>query len=303
MAHDDFAEQRKVLSALVRKEYVDPELADTIGDAIDGWNPEQSEAPELFAANLTRTLQAIAHDKHLAVVYAPTERMPQPPPTDAPRPKTEAHCPPERLPFLQSMKFGVRNIEIDDGIGVVPCDFFPPPYQETRARFDEAMASVKDTRALVIDLRNNRGGHPEMTAYALSYFFERPPFAITHFRGRNWPQGSTMTTRVLGAEVYGEARPMAVAISSATFSGGEEFAYAIQALKRARIVGEASRGGANIGMNYPLPGGFRAFIPVGAPVNAVTGENWEGQGVKPDIEVPAATAIETARDILRECLH
>lgn len=52
-------------------------------------------------------------------------------------------------------------------------------------------------------------------------------------------------------------------------------------------------------MNYPVPGGFRAVIPVGAPVNAATGTNWEGVGVKPDIEASSANAIEVAFHFVR----
>ncbi len=40
--------------------------------------------------------------------------------------------------------------------------------------------------------------------------------------------------------------------------------------------------------------GFVAFIPTGRAINPVTGTNWEHVGVKPDIAVPAASAMKTA---------
>ena len=295
------------LSALIRREYVSPELAAALADAVDDWNKTDrfcASTGEAFAAAVTEGLREIARDKHLIVTFAPNERVPQPPPTNAPRPKTPAHCPSERLGPLQAMKFGIRHVEIGDTIGIIVCDFFPPPFAETRSAFDAAMDQVKATRGLVLDLTSNRGGHPEMTAYALSYFFDRAEFPITVFKGRNWPGDSTRTTRRLGGPNYGERRPVAVAISANTFSGGEEVAYALQATKRAVIVGETSRGGANIGMNYPLPGGFRAFIAIGAPINAVTGTNWEGVGVVPDREAPSHEAPAAALDeVQRQLSH
>lgn len=82
-----------------------------------------------------------------------------------------------------------------------------------------------------------------------------------------------------------------------TFSGGEEFAYSIQALKRGVIVGQTSRGGANMGQIFPLPAGFRAFIPQGEPINPTTGGNWEGVGVKPDVETAPGDELAKARAI------
>jgi retinol-binding protein 3 len=298
-----FEQQLNALSLLICREYVSGEKAEALAGAIDGWKREVrfgEQTPDVFATSVTAALQEIAQDRHLVVAYVPNESVPQPPPTNVPRPKTQAHCPAGRLPFLQAMNFGIRKVELAGEVGLIACDFFPPPYAETRQHFDAAMDAVKGTRGLVIDLMNNRGGHPEMVAYALSYFFDRPPFAVTIFKGRNWPEDSTKTTRALGAEPYGEGRPLTVAISENTFSGGEEFAYALQVLGRATIVGAKSRGGANIGMNYPLPGGFRAFIPIGVPVNAVTGTNWEGVGVKPNVESVPADALALAMRIVRE---
>jgi hypothetical protein len=294
----------RTLADTVREEYLSPEMAEALARAIESWCLEDRYgglAPGAFAAALTSDLQELSRDGHLIVAYAPNEPILPPPPSDAPRPRTETRCPPERMPFLQAVKFGIRGAEIVHGdVGVVACDFFPPPYEETRARFDQAMDLVKETSGLVLDLRKNRGGHPEMVAYAISYFFDRPSFAITTFKGRHWPEESTRATETVGGTRYGEKRPLAVAVSADTFSGGEEFSYALQALGRARIIGQRTRGGANIGMNFPLPDGFRVFVPQGAPINAITGTNWEGVGVKPDIEAAPSEALEAAVKAVRE---
>ena len=38
-------------------------------------------------------------------------------------------------------------------------------------------------------------------------------------------------------------------------------------------------------------------MPVARAVSAVTGTNWEGAGVRPDVEVPAAEALRTAHEL------
>ncbi|MDB5692090.1 MAG: hypothetical protein JWO81_1153, partial [Alphaproteobacteria bacterium] len=79
-----------------------------------------------------------------------------------------------------------------------------------------------------------------------------------------------------------------------TFSGGEELAYDIQTLKLGTLVGETTGGGANPGQSVPIGHGVMAFIPTGRAESPVTGSNWEGRGVRPDLEVPDADALAAA---------
>ena len=53
-------------------------------------------------------------------------------------------------------------------------------------------------------------------------------------------------------------------------------------------------GAANPGRPYPINAQFEVTIPNGKVVTAVTGGNWEGSGVKPDIVVSASAGRETA---------
>jgi tetratricopeptide (TPR) repeat protein len=85
-----------------------------------------------------------------------------------------------------------------------------------------------------------------------------------------------------------------VLISNQTFSGAEAFAYDLQALKRATIVGEVSAGAAHPASTWVVYKDLRISIPFGRAINPITGTNWEGVGVKPDIEVAADKALEVA---------
>ena len=64
--------------------------------------------------------------------------------------------------------------------------------------------------------------------------------------------------------------------------------------QRATIVGETTGGGANPGRGVPLPHDLIVFVPTGRAINPITKTNWEGVGVKPDVAVPAADALDAA---------
>ena len=73
--------------------------------------------------------------------------------------------------------------------------------------------------------------------------------------------------------------------SQDTFSAAEEFCYNLQNLNRATIIGEVTGGGAHPGDDHILSEQLTTFIPHGRAINPISGTNWEGTGVRPDIEV------------------
>ena len=85
-----------------------------------------------------------------------------------------------------------------------------------------------------------------------------------------------------------------VLTSARTFSGGEEIAYNLQALKRAVVVGERTIGGAHPVDVYQVHPHFDIRVPTARAINPITGTNWEGKGVMPDIAVEQAEACRVA---------
>jgi C-terminal processing protease CtpA/Prc len=136
-----------------------------------------------------------------------------------------------------------------------------------------------------------------------SYFFGEEP---VHLNSIYWrPTDETTEFWTLGslpAPRYGTERPVYVLTSRRTGSGAEECAYNLQTRKRAQTVGEVTWGGANPGGNVRLNDHFAAFVPMGRAINPVTNTNWEGTGVKPDVECPAADALVRAQVLLLETL-
>jgi C-terminal processing protease CtpA/Prc len=64
-------------------------------------------------------------------------------------------------------------------------------------------------------------------------------------------------------------------------------------VKRAEIIGETTGGGAHPTRMYPVSPAVCIGVPFARSVNPVTGSNWQGTGVVPDVAVVA----EQARDV------
>jgi C-terminal processing protease CtpA/Prc len=90
--------------------------------------------------------------------------------------------------------------------------------------------------------------------------------------------------------------------SSRTFSGGEDLAYTLQARKRALVIGEVTGGGAHPVEPRVVTANVFVMLPWGESINPITGMNWEGVGVQPNVAVPAEQALERALELVRKRL-
>ena len=89
-------------------------------------------------------------------------------------------------------------------------------------------------------------------------------------------------------------KPVYVLTNYTTGSGAESTAYHLKHMGRATIIGERTKGACYNGSIRNIGHGLSAFIPHGNPISSVTGTNFEGVGVMPDIEVPASEALNVA---------
>ena len=186
-----------------------------------------------------------------------------------------------------------RVEQLPGNIGYIDLRMFQSP-SVAGEHAANAMDRLADSDALIIDLRKNGGGNADMVALLVSYLLGPERVLVNTFVGRDGKrQNETWTTpdlpgrRFTGKDVY-------LLTSSYTFSAAEEFAYDLKNLKRATIVGETTGGGANPIDNFRINDRFEVSIPIARAVNPITGTNWEGVGVEPDVRVPAADALQTA---------
>jgi len=283
------AERRETarrLADVVSREYQDPDAARALAEAIRArafrGAYDDVASDEAFADMLTADLRAVVPDKHMAVaanVPAGTPDLSEDP------------------VFALRQNYGLQAVRrLGGNVGLIELNFSPnlSVSDPILDRYAAAMALVKDTRALIVDLRAHIGGDPGTVVYFVSYFFDRDPFVVNRVRYRNKPLVEFRTVASPSGVKYGEQRPVFVLVSPDTFSAGEELAYDLQATRRAAIVGQATGGGANPNQPYELGQGFSVFVPVGAVVNPVTGRNWEGVGVKPDVQSEPGRALDFA---------
>ncbi|WP_332848797.1 S41 family peptidase [Massilia sp. S19_KUP03_FR1] len=300
----DTAARGELIAALAKQlddYYVYPDVARKLGQALrvklgQGGYDALTE-PKAFARTLTDDLRAVSHDKHLRVFAADT---PLPPmnPDGKPTPGQESAMHKQ----MAAAGFGIFKTDILAGnIGYLDLRGFAPVKFAAPA-ITAAMTQLADTDALIIDLRWNGGGDPACVAWLASYLFDKR----THLNDLAWREGNRTeqfwTEPTVPGKRYGQTKPLYVLTSPRTFSGGEEFSYDMQQLKRATRVGETTGGGANPGQVRPLSPYFGAFIPNGRAINPITQTSWEGTGVVPEIKVAADDALATAQRLATERL-
>jgi len=305
--------------ALLRANYVFPELADRAATAVEARLAagEYDGLDEITLTDLvTRHLQEVCEDKHLALRLgsgpgpggpgpgAPGPGGPVPgepggrgrrPGPDLDRPKGHEA---RRLAMRQMGRldnFGIHRVErLDGNVGYLDVRRVPVPANAGPA-ISAAMELVAGTYALIIDLRRNGGGAPEGVVYWCSHLVdEQPPTHLNDiFRADTGETHQFWALPYVPGPRYLD-RPVYVLTSSRTFSGGEDFAYTLQALGRAQVIGETTGGGAHPTRPFGISAAVLIAIPFARSINPVTGTNWQGTGVIPDIAVPEAQAYDTA---------
>jgi hypothetical protein len=283
-------------AAVLNTYYVDPAIAEKMGsylrESLKNGALNLTDGSQ-FAATLTDGLRSISHDKHLHVDFTPANLPPPIPPTAEDLARARAVMRASHCGFTPAQHLSGK-------IGLLKFDSFPESDFCADAA-STALNSLGDSRAIIIDLRDNGGGDPAMVAYIASYFFA----SRTHFTDI-WTRQTGKTEQLwthanIPGKPYAKA-PVFILTSSDTFSGAEDFSYSMQALKRAVIVGETTGGGAHPVSGHSVGDGFTVGVPFAKTINPVTHTNWEGVGVQPDVKVSASQALESALALARKAL-
>ncbi|WP_447641949.1 MULTISPECIES: S41 family peptidase [Chitinophagaceae] len=243
---------------------------------------------QVFAAMLTKDLQAISKDGHLGVEASATPVI-----NETPGSPSQDDINKFRLEWSRH-NFNFKKVEhLDGNIGLLELNtFFPADWIKEIAAGSFAFLSNSD--AIIIDLRNNHGFAPDGVNLIESYFFKDE----THMSDIYDKDAKTLRQYWTMATVPGVSlanKDLYVLVSKNTFSAPESFAYDMQAVGRAKIIGEVTGGGAHGTKPVTIGKYFIASIPFSYEVNPVTHTDWEGKGVQPDVKVPAEQALLTAQ--------
>jgi len=286
----DAGERKRVMEAVIqnlKEHYVDRNVARKTADALLAHEKNGDDAAAAdggaFAELLTRQMREVSHDMHLEVVYSR-----EPLPNLLPEPTAEDAARYRKMMEQENCMF--RKVEtLPHNIGYLKLDAFPDPAICGRAA-KAAMDSVNHADAVIVDLRDNRGGYGSMVSLISAYLFDHPEYM---YNPREMPtQQSWTASPVAGSRLAN--KPVYVLTSRSTISAAELFCYDLKMLKRVTLVGETTRGSAHAGVFHRIDDHFGMGVPEVKAINPYASADWEGIGVEPDVRVKAADALETA---------
>jgi carboxyl-terminal processing protease len=201
----------------------------------------------------------------------------------------------------------------DVRIGVISVPSF---YQDFQARMKgdaDFRSTTRDVRrlidelrtenieSLVVDLRDNGGGHLSEATSLVGLFVERGPVVqLRETSGRI----EVLDDPEPGVAWHG---PLVVLVNRASASASEIFAGAIQDYHRGLVVGQQTYGKGSVQNLYPLDryalgpkAGFGQLTVTIGKYYRVTGDSTQHRGVEPDITLPSLLNTDDIGESTRE---
>ncbi|MHA1966747.1 MAG: S41 family peptidase [Candidatus Hodarchaeales archaeon] len=283
---------------LLQENYVFPEkteeLAKFLEKNLESGVYSVSEDKMRFIQILNSDCQKVLHDVHLQVSYNPTLAFSL---LNAKNNKEKVQQSIWDRREAVNSNFGFKKLaRLSGNIGYIDLRTFYPPDVGAGEVAVHAMNFLSNSRALIIDLRENTGGEIEMVQLLTTYLFpeDKGTFLLNRVYWRPtdhydefWTFPYVPGKRLKDIDIF-------ILISKNTISAAEEFAYNLQSLNRAILIGETTLGGGHMVDFKALDEELVIQIPIGRAINPITKTNWERVGVKPDIEVSPDKALVTA---------
>jgi carboxyl-terminal processing protease len=216
----------------------------------------------------------------------------------------------------QAAKKEVHTLQRGDRalrVGVISVPSFYQDFQARVAGEPEYRSTTRDVRrlieelraedidSLVVDLRDNGGGHLSEATSLVGLFVERGPVVQLRETGGR--------IEVLDDPEPGVAwsGPLVVLVNRASASASEIFAGAIQDYQRGLVVGQQTYGKGSVQNLYPLDryalgpkAGFGQLTVTIGKYYRVTGDSTQHRGVEPDITLPSLLSTEDVGESTRD---
>ena len=290
----------KNVTSIMKEKYLSAETGKIMGAYIlnqdkKGAYDSLNEVNE-FCNKLTADMRFIDNDKHLYVFYSPEEAW---------EVKAYHHLlPKEEIQEINKQyferdkrkNFGYEKNEILEGnVGYLKLSYFTISDTSNQALIG-SMQFLSNSDAIIIDLRDNGGG--ESNNLLMSYFLpaEKKYLGSMSCRDTTMNQEFWTITNIPGKRL--PEVDLYVLTNKRTFSAAEGLAFTLQKLERATIIGETTKGGGHpVDILIVLGDVLTQF-----PICKSNEPNWEGVGVKPDIDVASDNALSTAHKMAIEKL-
>ncbi len=257
-----------------------------------------------FASKVTRDLQEVSPDRHLAMIPSRRASRRGPDPADAPR-STKAAGP-----------RGLEEARMIGDVAYLRFNEFPGGASASDAR--AFLLAHADAQAVVVDSRPNRGGRLDEMNAILPLLVARPTrlYRMEMRAGAASPFDAVpMVHAVAGdatvqrwdhtivpdaTERRLQVVPVYYLISRRTASAAEALGLGLKSSRRATLIGETTAGAGYFGGVFPVGDpALEAWISTGRTFDPATGRDWEGNGLQPDIAAPVDDALTVALDLAR----
>lgn len=286
----------------VETRYVFPERVPAIRDRLtEGLASGRYDAsdPSAFAERLSTDLRESSQDGHMYLLHEPSQYAAA---------ITSDADPYENPAYMaiwaaaaRRSNHGLSEMRILPGnVRYLRVSTFHWVQDRTGQAYDDALRFLREGDAVIIDLRGNGGGDHAAVRYLLSHFMEPDELDMTFLEAGEEPVQSRTLDHVPAGRLTG--KPLYVLTSRQVGSAAEAFAYSVQKFGLGTLVGGTTGGAANNNTFVPIAPGFMLSVSYGRPVHPVTGGNWEGTGVEPDVAVDPNTALETATTLALDVL-
>ncbi|MFZ0254745.1 MAG: S41 family peptidase [Gammaproteobacteria bacterium] len=202
-------------------------------------------------------------------------------------------------------RVGYLRIRSMESIASNPGESVSDDIEAVQAIMDQVLNDLRDTDAMVIDVRFNDGGNDAVSLAIASRFTDTRRLAMTKtarsYRGETTPREAYLVPQ----DGKPFSKPVAVITGPDTISAAEIFVLAMRALPQVIQVGELTRGVLSDELEKSLPNGWMVTLSNEVYYDHI-GTSYEAKGIPPhikasvfslnDLEAGQNSALDTALD-------
>lgn len=260
----------------------------------------QDLTPEQLAKKLTADLREVHKDVHLTIFHSKDyfEQLTKTY-SNTQTPEDEKR----ELERKRQNNYGFDAVELDKKTSTAYIKISGGFHgdQEAFEMAANAMNMAAYSKNIIIDIRDNGGGTGMMGRFLAGYFFNAGDerYYLHGFHKdrskdiQEWTYPFVPGKRMPDSKLY-------ILVNKHTASATEGFAFAMQKMQRATIVGDTTAGAGIAGTMIPLKENLVVFMPVKMVAAPESDKGWEGTGVIPDVAVKGEDARTEAERLIKE---
>ena len=147
-----------------------------------------------------------------------------------------------------------------------------------------ALESLKDTKKLIIDLRDNPGGYMDVAINTIDMFIKEGNIVTAKYKTDETKYEAVAQNKTSLSDEFLLTTPVCILVNENSASASEIFSAALKDHKRATIVGKKTYGKGSIQSTFPLKDNTGVKLTIGH-FYSPSGTKIDKTGVTPDIEV------------------